>query len=113
MQPTASDRANESEEVSIFAKEAECSADSACDDFGDWEVVDETIIAVDHSNVQVFSKTLKDFKHKGVNAASNLKVNIEEGLCDKVFISDEQTITQDQISEQLYRSGFISLDLVN
>lgn len=47
-----------SEEGDIFARVAECSADSQCDDFGEWEVLDETVIAIDYSNVHVFNKTL-------------------------------------------------------
>ena len=68
------------------------------DDSGQWEVLEETRVAVDYSNVHVFLKTLnswqeKKSKDKELEASgkllsqgcSSLQVNFDEGLCQKIF----------------------------
>ena len=100
---------------------------------GDWEVLDETNIAVDYSNVHVFLKTLKTWQDKGSSKKASdvatgdkdqeeisdlehldLQVNLDEALCAQVFASSsEKELDSAQVAELLFSGGYISLDTVD
>ena len=58
---------------------------------GQWEVLEETRVAVDYSNVHVFLKTLNSWQEKksrgnpeekeGAQGCNSLQVNFDEALC--------------------------------
>ena len=72
-------------------------------DSGQWEVLEETRVAVDYSNVHVFLKTLNSWqekKSKGNESEvpdkhlpqglSSLQVNFDEALCQQIFPPKEE-----------------------
>ena len=67
-------------------------------DSGQWEVLEETRVAVDYSNVHVFLKTLNSWQEKKTTGKesevpqnglsqgrSSLQVNFDEALCQQIF----------------------------
>ena len=84
---------------------------SKCGDMGDWEVVDQTDVAVDYSNVQVFIKTLQEWQKMKNN--DDLQINFDEALCEQAFAAADSQLRLSEIGDKLFKGGYISLDAVD
>ena len=93
----------------LLIREEARSSGSDLSESGDWQVIDETNIAVDYSNVHVFLKTLQawqsaqDSSNDGIDSKTGfndatLQVNLDEALCDQVFATMDADLTPDQVA---------------
>ena len=74
-------------------------------DTGQWEVLEETRVAVDYSNVHVFLKTLNSWQEKKSGdlqeekesqGCDSLQVNFDEALCQQVFSSQAKDCSEEE-----------------